>query len=703
MRVLSHDLRHGELRLVDAPTPDPAPGRIVVRTLASLVSSGTERMLVDFGRGNLLEKALAQPERVRKVVDKARADGVRETVDAVRGQLGTPITLGYANAGLVVGIGADVRDLRVGDLVASTGPHAEIVSVPSTLAAVVPAGLAPTEACAASVAAVGLEAIRLARCEIGERFAVTGLGLVGLLTTQLLVAQGCEVLGIDPDPARRALAESFGATAADPDTAAAAAADLSRGRGLDGVLICASTRSSAPVQQAAALCRERGRIVLVGVTGLELDRTAMYEKELSFQVSRAYGPGRYDPVYESGQDYPFGLVRWTAARNMEAVLSMMAAGRVGIGPMITHRFPFDEATRAYDSLQDDPSALAIVLDYPETVPAPAPAPSPARRAPRAAPTGRASGRVAVIGAGNFATRTLIPAIRSAGEHVDVIASRSGIDAGLAAATFDATAMADVDAVIGDPGIDVVFIATRHDSHAQLAARCVDAGKATFVEKPLAITPEQLDAVEAALDRVVARGEDAPVLTVGFNRRFAPASVRMRTLLAGLAAPKVVTIEVNAGSLPADHWTQDRTIGGGRILGEGCHFVDLARFLVGAPIRTTSTTFLGHQPALDSALISIGFEDGSTAAIQYYANGSPRAPKERIEVACDGRSLVNENFRSLTAHGFRARRRVRYGRPDKGHRALVAAFLRAARLGGPAPIPFDELVEVSRASIDVASP
>lgn len=698
VRILAQDLGSGATRLIDAPAPKAPVNGLLIRSVASLVSAGTERMLVDFGRANLLEKARQQPDRVRDVVDKARAEGVMETIEAVRGKLGQPLPLGYANAGRVIGVGRGVRGFSVGDLVATNGSHAEVVDVATTMAASVPEGVPAEEACFASVASVGLEGIRLAKAELGERFVVTGLGLIGLLTVQLLRAQGCDVMGVDPDPERRKLAETFGISTAEPgDAAEFEAHRFGRGRGVDGVLVCASTKSSDPVRAAARMCRQRGRIVLVGVADLDLERSEFYDKELTFQVSRAYGPGRYDPSYESGRDYPFGLVRWTAGRNMEAVLDLMGSGRLDVNPLITHRFDFDDAASAYTALVEDQSALGIVLRYPAAeTPESADVQRPVLPAPVASKP--ATGRIALIGAGNFATRTLLPAIEQAGATVAVIAARGGVSAGLAADGRGMEATTDVDALFDDPSIGYLFVATRHDSHALLASRAVESGKAVYIEKPLAITHEELD----QLVGVLAATPSPAILTVGFNRRFAPITVRMQELLHATPGPKVVIATVNAGAVPADHWTQDPHIGGGRIIGEACHFVDLARHLVGVPIIDVQSRFLGGSRTKDSASISLGFADGSIAAVHYLANGSARFPKERIEVFTQGRVLANDNFKTLHAYGWPAARTVRLRRQDKGHGASIAAFLDAARSGGTSPIPMEELIEVHRAVIDAAT-
>lgn len=696
-RVVLQDLSGGQTRLVDAPAPSAGRTGVVVANRASVVSAGTERMLVDFGRASLLGKVRSQPQRVAEVVDKARTDGLATTVDAIRSKLAQPIPLGYSCAGVVLEVGSDVSGISVGDLVAAAGPHAETTVVPSTLVAPVPDGVAASDAAFATIGSIGLQGVRLAAPTVGERFVVVGLGLVGLLTTQLLLAQGCPVLGIDPNPDRRKLAETFGAaTVGTDDDVLGAAAAHSRGRGVDGVLICASTTSNEPVHQAAQMCRKRGRVVLVGVTGLELDRADFYEKELSFQVSAAYGPGRYDADYEAGHDYPFGHVRWTAGRNMEAVLDLIGAGRIDVASLVTHEFPFDDAPDAYETLVGDPTALGIVLTYPETAAA-----APERTVVRRAASGRSGRAVAgVLGAGNFASQVLLPALVDAGATVDTIVSSQGTTASIAAERFDARrASSDPDVVFTDDRIDTVVVATRHDSHASYVEQAVRAGRHVFVEKPLAIDAAGLDRVIAAVDELAGGGGAVPVIGVGFNRRFAPVTVRMKELLAGVASPKTVTATMNAGEIPADHWTQDPAIGGGRIVGEACHLIDLVRHLVGAPIVDVSSVGLDGLGPNDTRSIHLTFADGSIGVVNYFANGSKQFPKERVEVFAGGRVLVNENFRTLRAYGWPGVRTLRLRKLDKGHAASVAAFVDAVRTGGPAPIPFDEIVEVTRASFE----
>lgn len=711
-RVVLQDLADGATQLVDAPAPSAPRSGLVIATRSSVVSAGTERMLVDFGRASLIGKARSQPHRVAEVIDKARTDGIGTTVNAVRSKLAEPIPLGYSSAGVVVEVGRDVTGVAVGDLVATAGAHAELAAIPVNLTAPVPDGVPAGDAAFATIGSIALQGVRLSQPTVGESFAVVGLGLVGLITVQLLGAQGCRVLGIDPNAERRKRAEAFGAATVDSGhDVLAAAEELTGGRGIDGVIICASTTSNEPVHQAAQMSRQRGRIVLVGVTGLELQRADFYEKELTFQVSSSYGPGRYDPSYEQGgNDYPYGLVRWTASRNMEAVMGLMETGKLDVASLVTHDYPFADAPDAYDTLVSDPSALGIVLTYPEVdVAAVAPERDGLLRkhvalpASTASPAGR--GRIGVLGAGAFATNVLLPAVKDGGGSIVTVVSNGGTSARLAADRFGATkASTDVADVFDDPDIDTVVVATRHDSHAGYVERAIRSGKHVFVEKPLAVTTEDLDLVSSAVQDLSGQGGPVPLVMVGFNRRFAPISQRMAELLATQPGPKALTLTMNAGHIPADHWTQDPVAGGGRIIGEACHFIDLARYLVGQPIEEVRSTFMepvGRSAPLDTATISLRFADGSIASVNYFANGSKKFPKERVEVFSGGRVLVNDNFRTMRAHGWAGVRTMRLRSQDKGHAAGMAAFLDAVRRGGPAPIPVQELLEVSEATLRAA--
>lgn len=696
--------------VAEVPGPRAAGrGSLVIATTCSLISAGTERMLVDFGRAGWVAKARQQPEKVRQVLDKVRTDGLLPTIDAVRSKLDQPLPLGYCNVGVVEEVGPEVTGVAVGDRVVSNGAHAQRVVVPHNLCARVPAAVPDEEATFAVMGAIALQGIRLAAPTLGERFVVIGLGLIGLVTVQLLRANGCRVLGVDPDPAKAALARTFGADVVALDRGEdiiAVAGGFSEGNGVDGVLITAATDSNEPVTQAARISRKRGRIVLVGVAGLDLDRADFYQKELSFQVSCSYGPGRYDPAYEDGgHDYPFGFVRWTLQRNLEAVLDMMAAGRLDVKPLITHRFALENADAAYDLLATGAQPyLGILLSYPPAPPSGVAARTIDLRPTAPAPAVGKSARVAFVGAGNYAGRVLIPAFSAAGAHLVAIASGSGITAAYHGRKHGfARASSDAQALISADDVNVIVVATRHDSHASLAAQALAAGKHVFVEKPLALSEGELDAIRAAREQAGASGS-RPLLMVGFNRRFAPQVQRMKALLAGVREAKSFLVTVNAGAIPATHWTQDPAIGGGRIVGEACHFIDLLRFLAGSPIVAASVLALGANgaPCHDTAVLSLGFADGSWGTINYLANGSSSYPKERVEVFCAGRVLQLQNFRRLRGYGWPGFRSMNLWRQDKGQTACARAFIDAVSRGAEAPIPFEEIMEVSRVAIALGS-
>ena len=706
-QVLQH-LSDGRTEVAEVPQPAAAAGCLLISTSRSLVSAGTERMLVEFGKAGWIDKARQQPDKVRMVLDKVRADGLGPTVDAVRNKLDQPLPMGYCNAGRVIGIGPGVSGFTVGDRVASNGRHAEVVKVPVNLCARIPDVVSDEEAAFTVMGAIALQGIRLIAPTLGESVVVTGLGLVGLMAVQLFRAHGCRVLGIDSNAERLALASRFGAETVDigrgQDPVAAAEA-FSRGRGVDAVLIAASTRSDEPVAQAARMCRKRGRIVLVGVTGLSLSRADFYEKELTFQVSCSYGPGRYDTGYEEkGHDYPVGFVRWTEQRNFEAVLDMMADGRLDVKPLISHRFTIEKAGDAYALVGRDDPSLGILIEYPgvdgERVPSVARGAASAFGSVRPVETGTAS--VGFVGAGSYASAILMPAFRDTGAQLRAVVSDGGVSAAQAKRKYGfESCSTDSGDVFADAGLNAVVVATRHDSHARLTIEALAAGKHVFVEKPLCIRQDELESIERALENVGIE-EIQPLLMVGFNRRFAPQVVRMRELLSSLREPRSMVMTVNAGILPANHWTLDPDVGGGRLVGEGCHFVDLLRHLAGSSI--TSYARHGDDSASGvGATLHLGFADGSTGTIHYFTRGHRGFPKERLDVFCGGRALQLDNYRRLRGYGWERFSRMNLWRQDKGQSACVAAFVQAVREGGPAPIPIGEILEVSRVTLALAQP
>jgi predicted dehydrogenase len=713
MQQVLQNLRDGSTEVADVPAPALRRGHLLIRSHITLVSAGTERMLVEFGKANMLQKARQQPDKVRMVLEKIRTDGLATTLDAVRSKLDQPLALGYCNVGTVIGVGPGVSGFEIGDRVASNGKHAEVVAVPVNLCAKIPDNVGDEAAAFTVLGAIALQGIRLVQPTLGETVVVTGLGLIGLITVQLLRAHGCRVLGIDYDPAKLAIAREYGAETVDlskSEDPLAAAAAFSRGRGVDAVLITASTKSNEPVAQAAHMCRKRGRIVLIGVTGLELSRADFYEKELSFQVSCSYGPGRYDPSYEErGNDYPVGFVRWTEQRNFEAVLDMMASRAVQVQSLVTHRYGIAEAERAYAVLGGGEPSLGIVLDYGlgEDIPEQLmrrKVPLHAKPSANEVPSEAGGSAIAFVGAGNYAGRVLIPAFARTGAKLHTLITNNGVGSVHYGKKFGfRNASTDTDAVLRDASVGSMVIATQHGSHAELVFKSLRRGKHVFVEKPLCLTLEELQTIEKAHSEQSVYGIP-PVLMVGFNRRFAPQVRKMHALLAGVREPKAFVMTVNAGAIPADHWTQDPQLGGGRLIGEACHFVDLLRFLADSPIVGHQLTAVGNVAGVgirsDRVSFTLSFADGSFGTVHYLANGDKSFPKERLEVFAAGRVLQLDNFRRLRGYGWPGFTRMNLWRQDKGQAACAQAFMQAVQGQAPAPIPIEQILEVARVTIEL---
>lgn len=708
MKQVLQNLANGNTEVANVPSPQVRSGQLLIRTSTTLVSAGTERMLVEFGKANFIQKARQQPDKVKMVLDKVRTDGLASTAQAVLNKLDQPVPLGYCNVGVVMAVGAGISGFAVGDRIASNGNHAEAVCVPSNLCARVPDAVSDEDAAFTVIAAIGLQGIRLVQPTLGEAVVVTGLGLIGQIAVQLLRANGCRVLGIDFDAAKLAMARSFGAEVVNlgaGEDPVQAAERFSRGRGVDAVLVTAATKSSEPMHQAAQMCRKRGRIVLVGVTGLELSRDDFFKKELTFQVSASYGPGRYDPNYEEkGQDYPVGFVRWTEQRNFEAVLDMLADGRLDVQALISHRFGLEQTEAAYAVVGGSEPSMGILLEYPtrsEKADSVVREPTVRIAAQAVARPVATDPAVAFVGSGNYATGVLIPAFKAAGARLVSVASSAGVS-GLHAAKkygFDETTT-DTDSLFDNPKVDALVITTRHNSHAGFVLQALAAGKHVFVEKPICLTLAELDEIEAAHARLEEQGK-APLVMVGFNRRFAPQVQKIKSLLAGVNGPKSFVMTVNAGAIPADHWTQDMEIGGGRIVGEGCHFIDLLRFLAASPIVAHSRLAMDSATG-DTVTLQLAFADGSIGTVHYFANGCKAFPKERLEVFAAGRVLQLDNFRKLKAYAWPGFKSMNLWSQDKGQKACAAAFVKAIADGGMAPIPFAEIVEASRVSILLAS-
>ncbi len=704
MKQLIQRLSSGKLEVLDVPEPRVAPGGILVRTRASLVSAGTERTIASFGQASLIEKARSRPDLVRQTIDKARRDGVLDTIDAVRNRLDQPMPLGYSAAGEVIEVGGDAGELRVGDRVACAGAgvavHAQVISVPRNLVVAIPAAVSFEQAAFTTLGAIALHGIRLANIRLGEVVGVIGLGLLGQLTVQLLRASGCRVVALDLQQSRADLAARFGAMWAgtDPDEFAARVSALSSGHGADAVLITADTPSDQPVELAGTIARKRGTVISVGAVGTRLPRKTYFEKELEFRVSRSYGPGRYDPQYEvKGHDYPYEFVRWTENRNMAAFAELLASGAVDADALITHRFEIEDAARAYDLVLGHAGEpfLGIVLRYSSE-------PAPARRTTigdsrPAAAAGEI--RLGVAGAGLFANSVLLPAIAAApGLKLIGVSSGGGLSARRAAERFGfAYCASGSDELLRDENINTVAIVTRHRDHARLVEAALRAGKNVFVEKPLCLTGEELDAIERAYQSLPRR----PMLMVGFNRRFAPFVAALRDAIRRVAEPLAITCRVNAGFLPPEHWLHDPEEGGGRLRGEGCHFIDLMIDLGGERVRRVTTRALpdAGRYRQDNFQVTLEFENGSLGTLIYLANGSRQFGKELLEVFGGGISARLDDYRTLHIAGgakpTRARSRLRQ---DKGHCGEWEAIARHLWGGAPTPIPFEELVHSTRVTL-----
>jgi predicted dehydrogenase/threonine dehydrogenase-like Zn-dependent dehydrogenase len=703
MKQVVQPVSGGPVEVLDVPRPSIGSTEVLVRTVASVISSGTERAVTALARSSLLAKARARPDLVRQVVTKVRAEGISATARTVRSRLASDVPLGYSAAGLVIEVGAAVDGITVGQLVATGGAgmanHAEFQAVPGLLCAVVPEGVPPEDAAFATLASIPLHGLRLSEVGPGAKVVVLGLGLVGQLAARLAMASGCDVAGIDPSGLARETAARTGVLALDEcgDATTDQILRWSRGRGADAVLVCAADKSSRPMSRAPALCRDRAPVVMVGDVGMPPRRTPFYEREISLLFARSYGPGRYEPSYEAwGVDYPAGQVRWTEGRNQEAVLDLLAAGRIGVSDLVTHSFGIDRADEAFRLLEErSEPCLAIRLSYP---PAADPRQAIRLRPARAGQTRGAAGHtgpalpgVGWIGAGAFSAGTLLPAFREAGfEHFVAVATASGVSARRAAERHGfEQAVSGADAVIGNPNVSVVVIATPHDTHEELASQALTAGRDVWCEKPLALTCDGLDEVEKAWR------SSGRQLTLGFNRRWAPAVLAAQQVLARVQAPKLLVYRIAAGRVPDGHWYLDRRQGG-RLLGEVCHFVDLAQVLIGASLDDEVAVLgRGATSGDDGMAMALRFADGSVASITY-GSTPPVAGKERIEVLAGSHQVIINDFRSVVADG----RTIWKGRQDKGHRAHAAAFLRAVQ-GGP-PMPTEAMLGTMRATIAVAS-
>jgi predicted dehydrogenase len=696
--------RKGEIRVQETAVPRPGDGELVIRNSFSLLSAGTERSALEFDEKSLLGKARSRPDLVRKVVERARREGPIAAAQAAFSKLDEARPLGYSCAGIVESVGRDIPaglfqpGMRVACSGAGYANHAEFIVAPASMCTPVPDGVGLDSACYVTVAAIALHGVRQAQPALGERAAVIGCGLIGQIAVQLLAANGVSVLAIDTNAARVDLARASGARmGARPghDDVNAAALSMSDGFGLDFVIVCAASDTSEPIELAAMISRDRARVISVGATGLTLPRRPFYEKELSFNISRSYGPGRYDPVYEEASiDYPIGYVRWTEGRNFQAVVELMESGALNVGKLTTHRFPIDQATEAYDLIRGAREPfLGVVLEYMEDRQSCLSGQAEARQAGLPVLQTSDPNSVSFIGAGSFARTVLLPAFKSAGAGFRAISSAAGLSASDLAARFGFARTATQDEVMTSDAASIVIV-TRHDSHARLAAEALRNGKNVFVEKPLALDEAELvDVLEAA-------SSTKAILAVGFNRRFAPATIAVREHFAGRGEPLLMNVRINAGPVPLTHWIQNDEIGGGRIIGEACHFIDWMTFVCGAlPVEVHAICVDARRadfPNRDQSIITIRFANGSAGTLTFSGRGDTRLPKERCEVFAAERSAVLDDFRKVTVYS-RGRERVAWkGAQDKGHRQEVREFLRAVA-DGRRPIGYDELAAVTRAT------
>jgi len=710
MKQLLQNMRDGKAVVEEVPVPTPRAGMALVKTEASLVSAGTERMVVEFAEKSLVGKARSRPDLVRQIIDKMQREGVVPTVQAAFNRLDQPMALGYSSAGTIIELGENMDGFHVGQRVACAGGgyavHAEYNVVPRNLLTPLPDNVDFESAAFTTLGAIALHGFRLAEPQLGETVAVIGMGLLGLLTAQIAAAAGCRVLGIDVAPERIELASSLGLQACLREGAEDSAVAFTANRGFDSVIICADTSSNDPVELAGEIARDRAKVVATGAVGLTFPRKVYYEKELSFINSRSYGPGRYDASYEeNGQDYPLGYIRWTEGRNFEAVVELLADGKLQVGPLITHLFPIEKATEAYDVItgKKDEPFLGVVLTYPESDAAPA----TRIEFPEHVVRDTSHVKLGVLGAGLFANATLLPAIKKVdGIELVGIASSGGLHAQHAAKKFGfAYAASSDDEIINDPNVNTVAILTRHNTHADLAVKVLGAGKHVFVEKPLALNSDQLSAVSEQLLKT-----ETCLLTTGFNRRFAPLAQKLASFISPLALSGIggggegrseaiyAHYRVNAGYIPLNHWTHDPDQGGGRIIGEGCHFIDFITFLVGeAPISVSAVALPdGGKYREDSVSMTFTFPDGSVGVVDYLANGDKSFPKERVEIFCGGKIAILDDFRVLEMVHDGKRKTVK-GAQDKGWKDEWVTFANAIREGGKPPIPYEQLVGVTKAS------
>jgi predicted dehydrogenase/threonine dehydrogenase-like Zn-dependent dehydrogenase len=692
MKQIIQDLKSGDTILEEVPVPQVKSGYVLIKTHRTLVSLGTEKMLVNFGKANFIDKARQQPDKVKQVLQKIQSDGLKPTMETVFRKLGEPLPLGYCNAGEVIGVGKYVTEFKVGDRVISNGNHAEVVNVPKNLVAKIPDGVTYDEAVFTVIGAIGLQGIRLINPTFGETIVVTGLGLIGLMASQILVANGCKVIGLDFDQTKVDLAKSWGVQAyntAGGTDVVKLVEGLTDGVGADAVLITASTKSDEVISQAAQMSRKRGRIVLVGVIGLNIMRADFYEKELSFQVSCSYGPGRYDEEYETkGNDYPLPYVRWTEKRNFEAILMAIGNEQINVKPLITETVDLDNYNDIYGNMSNSKS-IASILKYKGDVNIQQTAVEIIKKDFKST-----KGVIGIIGAGNFTKAMIVPMLSKLKANVKYIASSRGLSSTTTAKKYGiANSTTNYKDILADKDVDVVFITTQHNAHANQVIECLKAGKHVFVEKPLALTNEEIHEIE----EVYQEGKQS--ISVGFNRRFSPFIQDLKKQLGNTAdSPIHVVATMNAGFIPAEHWVQDMEVGGGRIIGEACHLIDLITYLTDSLVESVVMNSMGTNPdtSTDNVSILLKYKNGSNGVINYFANGHKSYSKERVEVYSQGRTMIMDNFRKSKYYGFKSSGMSKT--QDKGHYNQFKLLIENLKKDGSSTIPFEQVINTSKAAI-----
>lgn len=695
MKQIIQDLKTGATVLEEVPSPMVKSGHVLIRTTRSLVSLGTERMLVEFGKANLIDKARQQPDRVKQTIDKLKTDGIMPTLEAVFNKLGQPLPLGYCNVGRVIAVGRGVTEFQVGDRVASNGNHAEVVCVPQNLVVKIPDNVSDEQATFTVVGSIGLQGVRLLKPELGETIVVVGLGLIGLIVAQLLRANGCRVIGVEFDQSKLDLASEWGVIPINPsagDDQIKIVEELTDGAGADGVIITASAHDDSIIHNACVMSRKRGRIILTGVVGMNMRRDDFYKKELSFQVSCSYGPGRYDETYENkGHDYPLAYVRWTEKRNFETILMSIGNGDIDVNALISEVVDLYDYNNIYGDMRKK-GVIASILKY-HDVDCSIEQENGLNTVVRCFNAEAGKGKIGIIGAGNYTSSTVVPNLKKAGARVKYIASAGGLTAKVLAKKMGAEcATSDYREILSDPEVSLAIITTRHNMHAHIVVEALKAGKNVMVEKPLCLNEEELNDIITAYESA----SEGTTLTVGFNRRFAPLAVKMKQL-AGSGAKNIVAT-MNAGYIPQDVWVHDLEVGGGRIIGEACHFIDLCSYIAGSKVISVCMNAMGKNPQenTDNASILLRYENGSNAVINYFSNGSKAYPKERLEVFAQERVLVLDNWRKLKGYGVKNFSSMR-SKLDKGQEAQFELLNERIQQGGEPLIPFDVIINTTRAS------